>query len=197
MEYSNQDIKPKDIPSTAIIQTNKKSVPTSPRRKNMQVEDKQNAGSKTQEKLQYASNMSSKVELKSRQKDVIKQQEKKLLQIGQQNLKAFERIQKFNNQHFDSGEKQTGGASMPDKTVEAIKISGDKKYNKPKIEDFEVKEMVGVGHFGKVYKAINKAEADRPCVLKVLEKESVGQMKHAEHIVQEHDVLRYIESRNI
>jgi serine/threonine protein kinase len=37
-----------------------------------------------------------------------------------------------------------------------------------------MQEVVGIGGFGRVYKAINKKENDRVCALKVLKKESVA-----------------------
>lgn len=53
-----------------------------------------------------------------------------------------------------------------------MKTSKAKLY-KPKIQDFELDVIVGIGNFGKVYKAYNKKE-NRFCALKVLEKESVA-----------------------
>jgi len=41
------------------------------------------------------------------------------------------------------------------------------KKEKPRLEDFELRDAVGIGNFGKVYKAFNK-KADRLCALKVL-----------------------------
>jgi len=71
------------------------------------------------------------------------------------------------------------------------------KGEKPKITDFDVQEVVGIGGFGRVYKAINKKENNRVCALKVLKKESVAQMKHVDHIISEREVLQYlIDKRN-
>ena len=47
---------------------------------------------------------------------------------------------------------------------------------KPSISDFEIGELVGVGNFGKVKKAINKKENNRVCVLKIIPKESIISM---------------------
>jgi|TARA_B110000305_G_C19326924_1_gene581911 serine/threonine protein kinase len=62
------------------------------------------------------------------------------------------------------------------------------KNNKPKISNFELYEVIGIGNFGKVVKAYNKKEK-RLCALKVLNKESVAAMKHVEHIINEREVL--------
>lgn len=43
-------------------------------------------------------------------------------------------------------------------------------------------------------KAYNKKE-NRLCALKVLNKESVAQMKHVEHIINEREVLQYLADR--
>jgi len=66
---------------------------------------------------------------------------------------------------------------------------------KPKIDDFKIGDLIGVGNFGKVYKAEN-LKHKRISALKVLIKEGVDMMKHAQHIVSEHDVLRFLEHRN-
>ena len=47
---------------------------------------------------------------------------------------------------------------------------------KPKISDFDLQEVVGIGNFGKVNKAYNKIQK-RVVALKVLVKESVAAMK--------------------
>lgn len=62
------------------------------------------------------------------------------------------------------------------------------KRDKPKISNFDLYEIIGIGNFGKVVKAYNKKEK-RECALKVLNKESVAQMKHVEHIINEREVL--------
>lgn len=87
-------------------------------------------------------------------------------------------------------------AASPTKQKEkfSLTIKGDK----PKITDFDVQEVVGIGGFGRVYKAINKKEGNRVCALKVLKKESVAQMKHVDHIISEREVLQYlIDKRNL
>ena len=62
---------------------------------------------------------------------------------------------------------------------------------KPKIEDFDLQEVVGIGNFGKVHKAYNNREK-RVVALKVLLKESVAKMKQVEHIISEKEVLLYL-----
>lgn len=59
---------------------------------------------------------------------------------------------------------------------------------KPKITDFELMEVVGIGNFGKVHKALNKKD-NRIVALKVLKKESVAGMKHVDHVINEREVL--------
>lgn len=54
---------------------------------------------------------------------------------------------------------------------------------------------MGIGNFGKVYKANNKKER-RNCALKVLLKESVARMKQADHIISEREVLQYLKFKN-
>ena len=72
-----------------------------------------------------------------------------------------------------------------------IKESAVPRKIKPKITDFDIQEVVGTGCFGLVYKAFNKIE-NRFCALKVLKKESVAQMKHVDHIINEKEVLQYL-----
>lgn len=62
------------------------------------------------------------------------------------------------------------------------------KTVKPKITDFDLMEIVGIGNFGKVHKAFNKKD-NRVCALKVLKKESVAGMKHVDHVINEREVL--------
>ena len=69
------------------------------------------------------------------------------------------------------------------------------KMKKPKYEDFELQGIVGIGNFGKVHKAYNTKE-DRHCALKVLKKESVAEMKHVDHVVNEREVLQYLSEVN-
>ena len=70
-----------------------------------------------------------------------------------------------------------------------------KPMPKPKISDFEIGEIVGIGNFGKVYKAFNKL-TEKVCALKVLKKESVAQMKQVDHIISEREVLQYLQDKN-
>ena len=62
---------------------------------------------------------------------------------------------------------------------------------KPKIEDFVIQEVVGIGNFGKVHKALNQRD-NRVVALKMLLKESVAVMKQIDHIISEKDVLNYL-----
>ena len=75
-------------------------------------------------------------------------------------------------------------------------LSPGLKKVKPKITDFEIQECIGIGNFGEVHKAINKKEGNRVCALKALRKESVAQMKHVDHIINEREVLQYLQERN-
>ena len=67
--------------------------------------------------------------------------------------------------------------------------------DKPKIEDFEIGQVVGAGNFAKVYKAFNK-KSEEWVVLKVLKKESVAAMKHVDHIINERHVLKQLTTVN-
>lgn len=84
-------------------------------------------------------------------------------------------------EHFESAGPSNEAATTPVpelNQIDLMKTSADRKrYKKPKIDDFEIKEMIGIGHFGRVHRAINKKENNRVCALKILEKASVGQMK--------------------
>jgi serine/threonine protein kinase len=64
-----------------------------------------------------------------------------------------------------------------------------------KITDFELYECIGIGNFGKVHKSLNKVH-NRICALKILKKESVAAMKHVDHIVNEREVLQYLNDKN-
>ena len=70
-------------------------------------------------------------------------------------------------------------------------LSPGLRKTKPKITDFEIQECIGIGNFGAVHKAINKKE-NRVCALKALRKESVAQMKHVDHIINEREVLQFL-----
>ena len=74
--------------------------------------------------------------------------------------------------------------------LEIIKLKKEQslREQRPKISDFEINEVVGIGNFGKVYKAYNK-KYERICALKVLKKESVAAMKQVDHIISEREVL--------
>jgi serine/threonine protein kinase len=55
------------------------------------------------------------------------------------------------------------------------KLSETQK-RKPKIDDFEMKEIIGIGNFGRVIKALNKID-NKFRALKIVSKESVAYMK--------------------
>ena len=74
-------------------------------------------------------------------------------------------------------------------------VETEPSCDKPTIEDFEVKKLIGIGNFGKVVKAYNKKSA-QDVALKILDKESVAQMKHVEHIISEHNVLSFLSLKN-
>ena len=76
------------------------------------------------------------------------------------------------------------GSSSPTHAQKMANI----KTNRPKITDFELKEVVGIGNFGKVHKAYNKRDK-RVCAIKILKKEGVAQMKQVDHIISEREVL--------
>jgi serine/threonine protein kinase len=76
-----------------------------------------------------------------------------------------------------------------------LKEAKKEKAVKPKITDFDIMEVVGIGNFGKVHKAYNK-KSERIVALKVLKKESVAAMKHVDHIINEREVLQYLSDRN-
>ena len=70
-----------------------------------------------------------------------------------------------------------------------------RKATRPKISDFRLEGIVGVGNFGKVHKAYNLRE-DRVVALKMLVKESVAEMKHVDHVINEREVLQYLTEVN-
>ena len=66
--------------------------------------------------------------------------------------------------------------------------------SKPKISDFELQEVIGLGNFGKVIKAFNKM-TNKLVALKVLNKDNIAQMKHVDHVINEREVLKYLSDR--
>ena len=74
-------------------------------------------------------------------------------------------------------------------------IEKARRQQRYKITDFRLEGVIGIGNFGKVYKAINRKE-DRICALKCLKKESVAEMKHVDHVVNEREVLQYLTDIN-
>ena len=77
-----------------------------------------------------------------------------------------------------------------------LKVREKKKLYKPKIADFDLEMVVGVGNFGKVHKAFNR-DQNRTVALKVLLKESVAEMKHVDHVINEREVLQYLSDINM
>jgi serine/threonine protein kinase len=69
------------------------------------------------------------------------------------------------------------------------------KKNRPKITDFELGEIIGIGNFGKVYKAWNK-KTEKFVALKALIKEGVAGMKHVDHVINEREILFYLNEVN-
>lgn len=120
-------------------------------------------------------------------KNVLKEQEKKLKLLDDQNKRTHKMIMQFNNR--DDPFAETGSADVC-KEAESPLLRETKKVKvvKPKISDFDLMEIVGIGNFGKVHKAFNK-KSNRLCALKVLKKESVAAMKHVDHIINEREVL--------
>jgi len=129
-------------------------------------------------------------------KTILREQEKKLKQIDAQNRRTHQMLEQFNN---NKGQASTFEL-QPDGNANEVCTSSpmrpqEPKPAKPKITDFELEGVVGIGNFGKVHKAYNKREK-RVCALKVLRKESVAQMKHVDHIINELEVLQYLADRD-
>lgn len=64
-----------------------------------------------------------------------------------------------------------------------------------RITDFEVDKIIGIGHFGKVHKAWNKRQ-NRWVALKALQKDQVAEMSHVEHVINEREILFYLQDIN-
>jgi len=127
-------------------------------------------------------------------KGTIKDQTKKLKQIDERSKKTQQVIEPLNSSRAedmlpDGGrtEQGTGLGGSPLLPREKA-LAQERKKLKPQITDFDILEVVGIGNFGKVHKAFNKRE-NRVCALKILKKESVAQMKHVDHIINEREVL--------
>ena len=84
---------------------------------------------------------------------------------------ASSRAPELNFELTETAVVAAGGSPSKEKEKAGAVVA---KAEKPKITDFEMQEVVGIGGFGRVYKAINKKENDRVCALKVLKKESVA-----------------------
>ena len=96
-------------------------------------------------------------------------------------------IMQFNNR--DDPLAEMGSADvLKEESSPLLRVLKKEKTPKPKITDFDLMEVVGIGNFGKVHKAFNKKQ-NRLCALKVLKKESVAAMKHVDHIINEREVL--------
>ena len=91
-----------------------------------------------------------------------------------------------------SSTAELGNALMGSPTsIKEKGLSPEPRKIKPKITDFDILEVVGIGNFGEVHKAFNKKE-NRVCALKALRKENVAQMKHVDHIINEREVLQFL-----
>ncbi|MGB1599220.1 MAG: hypothetical protein ACPIOQ_41105, partial [Promethearchaeia archaeon] len=135
-------------------------------------------------------------------KTILREQEKKLKQIDAQNRRTHQMLEQFNNPGKAGGQSavdlQTAGdgnANEANGGSSPMHRHPEPKATKPKITDFELEGVIGIGNFGKVHKAFNKKEL-RVCALKVLRKESVAQMKHVDHIINELEVLQYLSDRD-
>ena len=97
--------------------------------------------------------------------------------IDDQNKKTHQMIENFNKDNgliyeaVDGENSALLKASSP--LIRRIDSKDKPKEIKPKITDFEIYEVIGMGNFGKVQKAYNK-KSKRMCALKVISKESVG-----------------------
>lgn len=96
-----------------------------------------------------------------------------------------ERVRQINKKN-----KKNGGTVSAAKEKEPESLI----FVKPKIDDFDLHQIIGIGTFGKVHKAYNR-KAERFCALKVLQKESVAKMKQVEHIISEKEVLDFLSSQ--
>lgn len=56
-------------------------------------------------------------------------------------------------------------------------------------------ENIGIGNFGRVVKAFNESE-NRWCALKILQKDTIRQMKHVEHVIYERENLMYLSDKH-
>ena len=104
-------------------------------------------------------------------KNVLKEQEKKLKLLDDQNKRTHKMIMQFNNR--DDPFAETGSADvLKEESSPLLRVLKKEKTPKPKITDFDLMEVVGIGNFGKVHKAFNKKQ-NRLCALKVLKKENL------------------------
>jgi hypothetical protein len=90
------------------------------------------------------------------------------------------------------GANDSAEASSPQPS---LMVREFKREPKPKITDFEIDKVIGVGHYGKVSKAWNKRQK-RWVALKALKKESVAEMSHVEHVINEREILFYLQEVN-
>ena len=129
-------------------------------------------------------------------------QEKKQRLVDENNKKnhlTFEQVQNVNkagDMPRGSSTAELGTTLMGSpQSLREKGLSPDLKKIKPKITDFDILEVVGIGNFGDVHKAFNKKE-NRVCALKALRKENVAQMKHVDHIINEREVLQFLSDKN-
>ena len=115
----------------------------------------------------------------------------KLRAIDERYERTNQMIEHLSNLNGDNkGEvDEESGARSP------LRAPARVKKTRPKISDFKLEGVVGVGNFGRVYKAINR-QANRTVALKILVKEGVAEMKHVDHVINEREVLQYLSEVN-
>ena len=121
-------------------------------------------------------------------KQMMKDQASKLRAIDERYERTNQMIEHLTNTGNKADPDEESGAGSP------LRAPARKKP-RPKITDFKIEGVVGVGNFGKVHKAYNLRE-DRVVALKMLVKESVAEMKHVDHVINEREVLQYLSEIN-
>lgn len=120
---------------------------------------------------------------------MMKDQAMKLRAIDERYERTNQMIEHLSNLNQRGEVDDESGAGSPLRAPTRV------KKTKPKITDFKIEGIVGVGNFGKVHKAINLRE-DRVVALKTLLKEGVAEMKHVDHVINEREVLQYLSEVN-
>ena len=114
--------------------------------------------------------------------------------IEEQNKRTHKMIMQFNNREDPFADLHSAADPGAGESPMLREVKTAKKV-KPKITDFEIYEVIGIGNFGKVHKALN-TKTEKIVALKVLKKESVAAMKHVDHIINEREVLQFLSDRN-